>query len=158
MSRWDSEYGPPSLSKDAMAVWADAVQECERRKTCYPGWMMLRPNWTVARLCAVCGELEDAGVISRSFPSTLEALERKWPLGGWYRPPAHEWAEIRSRIFARDDYTCQYCGERGKKLECDHVVAVSKGGSHEDDNLMTACFRCNRSKRNKSVAQWKGAA
>lgn len=72
------------------------------------------------------------------------------------RPLSHIWREIRSRIFMRDDYTCQYCGERGKKLECDHVVPVSKGGEHSDDNLVTACFACNRSKRDKLVCEWGG--
>ena len=73
------------------------------------------------------------------------------------RPLAHEWAVIRSRIFDRDGYTCQYCGERGKKLECDHVIPVSRGGGNSDDNLVTACFVCNRSKRDKLVSEWRGA-
>ena len=70
------------------------------------------------------------------------------------RPPAHVWSGIRDRIFARDDYTCQYCGERGKKLECDHIHPVAKGGSHDDSNLTTACLPCNRSKRDKTVDEW----
>ena len=73
------------------------------------------------------------------------------------RPPAHLWSGIRERIFARDDYTCQYCGERGMKLECDHIHPVAKGGNHEDENLATACLACNRSKRDKTVAEWRGA-
>lgn len=71
------------------------------------------------------------------------------------RPLAHVWRAIRSRIFQRDDYTCQYCGERGKKLECDHVIPVSRGVVHSDNNLVTACFACNRSKRDKLVGEWR---
>ena len=71
-----------------------------------------------------------------------------------HRPPAHEWRVIRDRVFERDDYTCGYCGARGGKLECDHIVPVSRGGSHHDDNLLTACFTCNRSKRDKLVSEW----
>lgn len=71
------------------------------------------------------------------------------------RPPSHLWNAIRSAIFARDNYTCQYCGERGKKLECDHVLPVSKGGSHAEDNLVTACFACNRSKHDKLIGEWR---
>ncbi len=70
------------------------------------------------------------------------------------RPPAHEWRLIRERVFERDDYTCQYCGERGKRLECDHIIPVARGGKHGDDNLVTACFACNRSKRDKLVSEW----
>jgi len=73
------------------------------------------------------------------------------------RPDANEWREIRARIFARDDYTCQYCGTRGVRLECDHIHPVSKGGSHDDDNLATACFDCNRSKHDKTLDEWQSA-
>lgn len=74
------------------------------------------------------------------------------------RPLSNIWREIRDRIFARDDYTCQYCGERGKRLECDHIHPVAKGGTHEDSNLVTACFSCNRSKRDKTVSEWMATA
>ncbi|MFG1302696.1 HNH endonuclease [Xanthobacter autotrophicus] len=66
------------------------------------------------------------------------------------RPPASQWMAIRSRIFQRDNFTCAYCGERGGKLECDHVVPVARGGEHTDDNLVTACFSCNRTKRDRT--------
>lgn len=70
------------------------------------------------------------------------------------RLPASEWRERRENVFRRDDYTCEYCGDRGGKLECDHVVPVSKGGSNEYSNLVTACFKCNRSKRDKMLGEW----
>lgn len=71
------------------------------------------------------------------------------------RPNAADWAELRSKVFARDDFTCAYCGGRGGKLECDHVHPVSRGGSNSLDNLKTACFSCNRSKRDKTLDEWK---
>lgn len=73
---------------------------------------------------------------------------------GLDRPVQSEWARIRTTVFERDDFTCRYCGERGGRLECDHVVPVSRGGSHDFDNLATACFGCNRSKRDKMLAEW----
>lgn len=75
--------------------------------------------------------------------------------GPYSRPFAHEWAAIRSEVFARDGYTCTYCGSHGVQLECDHVVPVSRGGTSEMDNLTTACRPCNRSKRAKTLAEWK---
>ena len=72
------------------------------------------------------------------------------------RPLAHEWRVIRKRIFERDDYTCQYCGSRGVRLECDHIYPVALGGGNEDSNLATACLSCNRSKRSKTLEEWKG--
>jgi CRISPR/Cas system Type II protein with McrA/HNH and RuvC-like nuclease domain len=62
---------------------------------------------------------------------------------------------LRFEIFMRDNFTCQYCGvnkeEDGVKLEVDHIVPVSKGGTNKESNLTTACFSCNRGKRNKIV-------
>ena len=72
------------------------------------------------------------------------------------RPSAEVWRRIRTTIFERDDYTCQYCGARGVKLECDHVIPVSRGGSSDLENLATACFTCNRSKRDKTPDEWMG--
>ena len=85
-------------------------------------------------------------------PSELSEFVRPWNC----RPPQSQWAVIRSRIFARDDYTCQYCGARGCRLECDHIVPVAKGGSHDDNNLTTACRTCNQSKRDKTLEEWRG--
>ncbi len=70
------------------------------------------------------------------------------------RPSGGLWDEIRRRIFARDNYTCQYCGKRGNRLECDHVIPVSRNGTHNDDNLVTSCFECNRAKGNKLLSEW----
>ncbi len=74
--------------------------------------------------------------------------------GPFDRPYAHEWAALRAAVFERDDYTCQYCGARGGRLECDHIHPVAKGGDSDMNNLATACFRCNRSKRAKTVQEW----
>lgn len=64
------------------------------------------------------------------------------------------WARLRSFVFARDDYTCAYCGTRGGRLECDHIVPLARGGSDHPGNLAAACFDCNRSKRDKLVSEW----
>jgi hypothetical protein len=70
------------------------------------------------------------------------------------RPCSQGWVKVRSEVFRRDDFTCRYCGERGGRLECDHVIPVSRGGSDNISNLVTACFKCNRSKRAKTVEEW----
>lgn len=81
------------------------------------------------------------------------------------RLSASEWSVIRSKIFARDDYTCVYCGAKGAKLQCDHVFPVARGGGNSEQNLVTACEPCNRAKRSRivSIDEWravrrKGAA
>ena len=72
------------------------------------------------------------------------------------RPLAHEWRALRAAVFARDNYTCGYCGERGGRLECDHILPVAQGGGHDMENLTTACRPCNRQKRDKTLAEWLG--
>ena len=68
---------------------------------------------------------------------------------------------LRFKIFMRDNFTCQYCGvnkeEDGVKLEVDHIIPVSKGGTNKKSNLTTACFRCNRGKSNKVIPNTKAS-
>jgi len=51
----------------------------------------------------------------------------------------------RRAVFARDDWTCQYCGSRSQ-LTVDHVVPRSKGGSSTWENIVASCAPCNRRK------------
>lgn len=54
----------------------------------------------------------------------------------------------RFEVFQRDSFTCRYCGNKSPDaiLELDHVIPLSKGGLDEFENLLTACFECNRGK------------
>jgi 5-methylcytosine-specific restriction endonuclease McrA len=51
----------------------------------------------------------------------------------------------RRAVFARDDWTCQYCGSR-TQLTVDHVVPRSKGGTSTWENIVASCAPCNRRK------------
>jgi 5-methylcytosine-specific restriction endonuclease McrA len=53
----------------------------------------------------------------------------------------------RRAVFARDAWSCQYCGAPAENL--DHVVPRSKGGAHSWDNVVAACRRCNSRKENR---------
>ena len=56
--------------------------------------------------------------------------------------------KIRFDVFKRDLFACQYCGQKPPSvvLEVDHVNPVKNGGCNDEDNLVTACFDCNRGK------------
>ena len=58
----------------------------------------------------------------------------------------------RRAVFARDDWTCQYCGSRSN-LTVDHVIPRSKGGSSSWDNIVASCAPCNRRKGNTLLRQ-----
>jgi 5-methylcytosine-specific restriction endonuclease McrA len=51
----------------------------------------------------------------------------------------------RFNIYARDDNTCQYCGQRWARadLNLDHVVPRSRGGSTTWENVVCSCVPCN---------------
>ena len=78
------------------------------------------------------------------------------PIENYGRLSGADWDALRREVFRRDDYVCVYCGQRGGDLECDHVVPVIKGGSNEMGNLVTSCAPCNRSKRDKTLEEWRG--
>jgi len=59
----------------------------------------------------------------------------------------------RRSVFARDNYTCQYCGYRGSDLTVDHVIPKRLGGPTSWDNLVCCCKKCNTKKGDKTLAQ-----
>ena len=56
--------------------------------------------------------------------------------------------KLRFDVFKRDGFVCQYCGRHPPNviLEADHLSPVVVGGETALDNLVTACFDCNRGK------------
>ena len=67
------------------------------------------------------------------------------------RLPAQEVKFTRDNLFDRDDYRCQYCGERfdSLNLNMDHVIPRDKGGKTSWENIVTSCIKCNSHKANR---------
>lgn len=63
--------------------------------------------------------------------------------------------KMRFRVFKRDGFTCQYCGRKPPEvvLEIDHMIPVSANGDNSFDNLLSACFDCNRGKSNEALSE-----
>ena len=59
----------------------------------------------------------------------------------------------RKNVLIRDNYRCQYCGERfhPSRLSLDHVVPLSKGGGQAWTNVVCACVECNGKKGERSL-------
>lgn len=56
--------------------------------------------------------------------------------------------EVQQRIWARDDFRCQYCFVKmGQALmTIDHFTPLEMGGLNDERNYLTACRRCNKAK------------
>jgi hypothetical protein len=57
---------------------------------------------------------------------------------------------VRVEVWRRDSGKCARCGSR-EKLEYDHIVPISRGGSNTARNIELLCEKCNRSKSNNTV-------
>ena len=66
-----------------------------------------------------------------------------------------ETAMKRARIYIRDKYRCQYCGDHrhAQDLTLDHIVPRAQGGESVPQNLVTACVACNQRKGNRTPEQ-----
>ena len=78
-------------------------------------------------------------------------------LKGYDRVPRRHVRYSRLNIFARDDYTCQYCGSQPHRsgLNLDHVIPRSLGGRTTWENVVCCCIECNRRKGGRTPAQAK---
>lgn len=61
----------------------------------------------------------------------------------------------RVRIYIRDRYCCQYCGDHkpAKDLTLDHILPRAQGGTTTPQNLVSACVKCNQRKGNRTPEQ-----
>src|SRR3954454_15110978 len=66
---------------------------------------------------------------------------------------AHRRKITRRAVFARDRWTCQYCGHERGSLTVDHVIPRSKGGASSWENIVTCCAPCNRRKGDRLPRQ-----
>ena len=58
----------------------------------------------------------------------------------------------RLRIYVRDKFRCQYCGEKkaAAALTLDHILPRSRGGDNSPMNIVTACLKCNNRKSDRT--------
>jgi 5-methylcytosine-specific restriction endonuclease McrA len=62
-------------------------------------------------------------------------------------------------LFARDRYRCQYCGRAAAELKPresltrDHLLPLSRGGTNDWTNVVTACSPCNTRKGSRMAEE-----
>lgn len=64
-----------------------------------------------------------------------------------------EWG--KTAVHIRDEWTCQYCGEKVTKdsATIDHVIPKAQGGQNGWLNTVCSCFPCNNAKEDRTPSQ-----
>ena len=83
------------------------------------------------------------------------------------RPSKNARQGIRNRTLAQSPYLildkelrkiynspCFMCGCK-ENQSLDHIIPISRGGSHSVGNIMTLCKNCNASKHARTITEWK---
>lgn len=91
--------------------------------------------------------VESNGQVFRSEYTSFEAPSVV-RLNYFVKVPYRARASLTRRaVFARDDWSCQYCGKPAENV--DHVVPRSRGGEHVWENVVASCRACNSRKENR---------
>src|SRR5438874_12518639 len=115
----------------------------------------------------VCSVRRAHVLVYKGKAEVVEGLEKPlrsaaacfvWPsvirLSSYVRVPRAAQRKISRRaLFARDAWTCVYCGATEVRLTLDHVVPRSRGGDSVWENVVTSCAPCNLRKGNRSLEE-----
>lgn len=86
---------------------------------------------------------------SKGKISQINGKARRRQLEGKGKITAKEWADKLKEY----NYLCLNC-KTDENIEMDHIIPLSKGGSHNIDNIQPLCRSCNASKGAK--LEWVG--
>jgi 5-methylcytosine-specific restriction endonuclease McrA len=106
-------------------------------------------SWRRAVVLILKGKAEsiehNGKVLYTNFP--LPTVIR---LRSYVKIPYKEISLSRRNVLHRDNYTCQYCGDRRHDLTIDHIVPRSRGGIDTWENVVAACLKCNVKKGDRT--------
>lgn len=89
------------------------------------------------------------------YQSDVLETEMLWPKHAIVRKSQRQIDQnVTWKVFRRDSYTCRYCGRNDIPLSVDHVVRWEDGGPTVEDNLVSSCRPCNRTRGNLSYRDW----
>jgi 5-methylcytosine-specific restriction endonuclease McrA len=156
----DSVDDPPGLAGEGFAPDADGsgrINAGERARSGTSRVLVLNSSYEPLNVCtvrrAVVLLLKEKAELLETGTRELRAESMTMPhpvvirLVTYVRVPRDSRRRriTRRAVFARDSWTCQYCG-RTSHLTVDHVVPRSRGGTSQWDNIVTSCAPCNRRK------------
>lgn len=82
-----------------------------------------------------------------------EEFNKKMKYGSFQNKRSILTKSIKFEVFKKYDYKCVECGATKEdcRLEIDHIIPVSRGGSDELSNLQVLCKDCNSAKSNRII-------
>lgn len=112
-----------------------------KRPCSYPGC----PNLTDGRFC---------GKHQKQENRRYEKYDRSPEVKKRY---SRAWKKIRDRHMAQYPL-CEMCKKQGRLTpaeEVHHIIPLPRGGTHDDDNLMSLCKACHSEITAKEGGRWK---
>lgn len=117
----------------------------------------------VYKECTKCMQIKEFYRSNRSWCKDCDSRDARYRMGrtkNRIRTAYRDARKAAKKYGAYDDLTsddvfyafaiagnrCAYCGKLSNKLELEHVVPISRGGSNTISNITTACKMCNREK------------
>lgn len=61
---------------------------------------------------------------------------------------------VRWAVFRRDGFRCRYCAREDVPMTVDHLVLWEEGGPSVEENLVTACRKCNKTRGKTQYSAW----
>ena len=88
--------------------------------------------------------------------ATFDAHKMKNPevSGVEYQQGKLKGFEVREYLLEKWKRKCAYCGKKDVKLEIEHIIPKSRGGSNRVDNLTISCRKCNVKKGNQTAEEF----
>lgn len=109
-------------------------------------------NW-VKKLMAICPMCE---IYFENVKFDTQLMENPDVNGVEYQRGELYGFEISEYLRERTNFKCAYCGKEGtkEKLEIEHIIPKSRGGSNRVNNLTLACHKCNQKKGNQTAKEF----
>ena len=81
-------------------------------------------------------------------PSLINEEIRPW---GYQKGFNYGHSSRRKAVLHRDNHTCQCCGKKNCRVEVHHIIFRSRGGSDDENNMITLCKECHAGVHNGTV-------
>ncbi len=105
----------------------------------------------VARLRRFCA----VGMLSMELTKfDTQALQDPTIAGIRYQQGALVGYEIRAYLLEKWHRRCAYCQQSSRKLQVEHLIPKSRGGSDRLSNLVLACETCNQQKGDRTAKEF----